>query len=595
VFARTRDWHARGWVSAVRRATRVTPGRPRLPLTSVERPVIRSVTAHHGVRFRATSGSPHHGTMTHKSPTLCLLALLACVLRAGVVEGTVGSGPEVVYPAHLDRADLRLAFGSCSRHDQVQTVWGAVRGLAPDAFVWLGDVIYADKKVNRTRVYVGNEAHASAFATQLTHDGYQKLIQETKILGTWDDHDFGFNNAGAEWVEKPFAKQVFLDFLSVPKDSPRRHRQGVYAHHTFRGLGKQGDRSARLILLDARFHQRLEKGELLGADQWRWLEKALGVGAGDFDTGNEPLNEQTEPLNEPFIASEQDTQPVDVTIIGSSIQVHAETQKVVDGLLSGVESWNEFPDEKKRLMDLVASSKQRVVFLSGDVHHAEIITSPERCVLPYELVEITSSGMTHGILDEVPRKYGLRTIFGMLIPTFLPPWLWPDVGGLQRTRFIGRNFGEVAVDFSDDDDDDLAVEKGASPSPASNIESAASRKKTSLAGAITLNIRGDDGKVKITKRIPLSDLERTWGDVDAARLRGELAHGAAEGRSRTPECLTEKDLSWAQRQRLPALAAVCLAAKPAFFAYCLIRLCVGLKRFGALWKSGKHGAKRKEA
>tara|TARA_B110000977_G_scaffold9004_2_gene11953 strand:- start:3798 stop:5381 length:1584 start_codon:yes stop_codon:yes gene_type:complete len=527
--------------------------------------------------------------MTHKSTTLCLLALLSCILRAGTVHGVPST--HVVPPAHLDRADLRFAFGSCSRHDQVQTVWGAVRGIAPDAFVWLGDVIYADKKVNRTRVYIGNEEHGNAFKTQSNHEGYKKLVEETQILGTWDDHDFGFNNAGADWEEKSFAKEVFLDFLGEGKDSPRRQRQGVYAHHTFRGLGTHANRSARLILLDTRFHQRLEKGELLGDDQWVWLETALGVGV--TGSGEEDVKQTTEP----FIQSEQDNLPVDVTIVGSSIQVHAETQKVVDGLLSGVESWNEFPDEKRRLMSLIERSKQRVVFLSGDVHHAEIITSPERCVLPYELVEITSSGMTHGILDEVPKKFGLRTLFGVLLPDFLPPWLWPDVGPLRRTRFIQRNFGEVAIDFSDDGTyhatDKQPNGDPHSPSPASSVSDA--KKKHSVTGLIVLNIRGDDNVVKMTKRIPLAHLEGSWSDVDLSYERGELAFGAAEGRMR-PECKTEKDLTWAQRQRLPVLATVCLIGQPVVFIFGVLRLVKELKRLGKANPERKSkSSKRKEA
>lgn len=536
--------------------------------------------------------------MTHKGTTLCVLALLSCVLRAGVAQGSRHA--DVPPPGHLDRADLRFAFGSCSRHDKPQSVWGAVRAVAPDAFVWLGDVIYADGKANGTRAYIGNDAHRAAFETQRAHPEYAALARETKIVGTWDDHDFGFNNAGAEWEQKPFAQRVFLDFLGVPLDSPRRERAGVYAHHTFRNLGRRGNRSARLILLDTRYHQRPEKGELLGEDQWRWLERAL-LPVARGNAGDVSRKDDDPSYREPAIESEADVGDVDVVVVGSSIQVHAETQKLVDGLFQGVESWNEFPAEKKRLLELVERSRARVVFLSGDVHHAEIITSPARCALPYELVEITSSGMTHGILDEVPKKHGLRAFVRLLIPPFLPRWLWPDVGGLQRARFIQRNWGEVAIDFGDEDEEGGDAEEAqrsspadaerarASPSPASPDDAEGFLRAT---GSVVLNIRGDDGRVKISKRVALSALEGTWAEVDAAAARGELERGAAAGRLRDA-CRTEKDLTRLELLRLPALAAVCLVGQPVIVALCVWQLVKGTSR--ALERQQGKASKRKEA
>ena len=456
------------------------------------------------------------GDMTAMRPrraeALEAFALLVCATSALAHQSAV------VTPDRMGRADFRIAFGSCSRHDRPQDVWGAIRGVRADAFVWLGDVIYADGKLeNGTRAYFGNDAHAAAFAIQNANPDYAALREETRVLGTWDDHDFGYNNAGREWEEKEFAQRVFLDFLGEPHSSPRRHREGVYESYTFRGLGARGDRSARLVLLDCRYHMSHEDGVLLGEDQWRWFERIM--------TG-ETVEDNT------------DVDPVDVTIIGSSIQVHADTQRMLEGIAHGVESWGQFPREKKRLMDLVERSRRRSVFLSGDVHHAEVVTSPERCELPYELVELTSSGMTHGILDEVPRKFGLRWAASLVVPDRLPTWLWPDVGTLQHERYVGHNFGEVAIDFEDEERSRGGNMPAASPVAAEDSSSpsgAAARpahpRTDEATGSIRLNIRGKDGKVKITKTVRLKDLEGTWTDVDVAAARGE-GEGAAAGRLR---------------------------------------------------------------
>src|SRR5690349_17060160 len=37
-----------------------------------------------------------------------------------------------------------LAFGSCNRPNLPQPLWSDVRALAPDAWAWLGDIVYAD-------------------------------------------------------------------------------------------------------------------------------------------------------------------------------------------------------------------------------------------------------------------------------------------------------------------------------------------------------------------------------------------------------------------------------------------------------------------
>ena len=55
------------------------------------------------------------------------------------------------------------------------------------------------------------------------------------------------------------------------------------------------------------------------------------------------------------------------------------------------EMWGHHPSERQRLFDLIGSTKANgVVFISGDMHFAEIFRTKEG---PYPLYDITASGL----------------------------------------------------------------------------------------------------------------------------------------------------------------------------------------------------------
>lgn len=449
-----------------------------------------------------------------------------------------------------------------------------------------------------------------------------------------DDHDFGMNNAGRDWKEKTFAQEAFLDFLGEPRDSPRRTRKGVYESYTFRGLGRRSDRSVRIVLLDTRWAMshddvgwcesprdecmrvdppprlrapgfnrvntsvnreqpvstprfqtfstggRYVEGVLLGEDQWTWLEALLAPAK---DTRKRKRLAQGSDEN-------KDNDPVDLTIVGSSIQVHGDAQRLLEGVIDGVESWGQFPREKARLMELIERSESRAVFLSGDVHHSEIGTSPAGCELPYELVEVTSSGMTHGILDEISNKWA-RAYTYLVVPEFLPELLWPPVGRLQRPRYIGRSFAELAVDFDDEGDaEDFSGIMGAD-----GIEAAKARywsvngngnKKnrrggvSGITGTVRLHVRDEKGRVKIRKKLNLTDLEGNWEEM-----------GGREASRRRDVCKTEKDLTKWQMYRLPTLTFLLLGLQPIVAVVAVVELYknarIVLKGMGPIDYDGK--------
>ena len=75
------------------------------------------------------------------------------------------------------------------------------------------------------------------------------LLREskTKILGIWDDHDFGINDGDKFYEKKDIMKKLFLDAMDEPQDSPRRtNPNGIY-------FSTYLHPKIKLILLDNRY------------------------------------------------------------------------------------------------------------------------------------------------------------------------------------------------------------------------------------------------------------------------------------------------------------------------------------------------------
>ena len=217
----------------------------------------------------------------------CRNQLLKISLLVLAILGTSPIGPS----AEADEPLLsRFAFGSCAKQDRPQPIWESVVEFRPQFFTFLGDNIYGDTEdmaVLRSKYQqLGNQP------------GYKKLKATCPIYATWDDHDYGINDGGAEYPKKRESQQVFLDFFEADQDDVRRKREGVYSARVFGPPGRR----VQLILLDARYFRSLLKtgfqpGEpgdgyrgkyapntdpeatILGEAQWKWLEKQLQVPA----------------------------------------------------------------------------------------------------------------------------------------------------------------------------------------------------------------------------------------------------------------------------------------------------------------------------
>jgi alkaline phosphatase D len=262
----------------------------------------------------------------------------------------------------------KIAFGSCGDQDWPQPVLALAANNKPDAFIFLGDNIYGDTD--------NMDTLKNKYARWQAQPDYKRLDSATKIFATWDDHDYGRNDAGKHYPWKKESKEIFLSVFKEPAESERRKHDGIYQTEYV----KTGDKTVQIILLDVRtFRNNLllyKKGDslprkeyfytpdykphtspdstLLGAEQWKWLEQEL-------------------------------TKPADVRLICSGSQFSIE--------YNGYEAWANFPHEQKKMLELIKKTKANgVLFLTGDVHYAEISKLEEPGLYP--IYDVTASGIT---------------------------------------------------------------------------------------------------------------------------------------------------------------------------------------------------------
>jgi alkaline phosphatase D len=304
---------------------------------------------------------------------ISLLLIIASLWSCSQVETSTEEKDRAEVSTEAD--SLVIAFGSCNKEDQPQPIWDDILNQNPDVWIWLGDNIYGDSK--------NPMILREKYDMQSANPAYQKLKERAKIIGTWDDHDYGVNDGGKGNPIREQSQAEFLRFFEVDSSDALWSQEGVYSAHDF----EAGKKIVKVILLDSRYHrdtlarvegvyQKNDSGTVLGETQWNWLAEQLN------------------------------NSEADINIIGNGIQFVSSEHRF--------EKWANFPKEQQRLYDLIASSGARgVVLISGDRHVAEV---SERTVdgLDYPLRDITASGMTHSYEQAggEPNQYRISPLVG---------------------------------------------------------------------------------------------------------------------------------------------------------------------------------------
>lgn len=237
-------------------------------------------------------------------------------------------------------------IGCHNQHAPAPALTFMADSIAPDFCLWVGDNVYADTETdpqhieNQLNVLIGKP-------------GFQELKQHSKFYVTWDDHDYGLNDAGKEYLYKEESKQIHRKFWELEEEIPADQDGVYYAHIEELPNGK----IVQFIMIDCRSNRdnpRKRKADALGEAQWQWLEKQL-------------------------------QQEADLRFFVSGYQV----------LLRRVnrwEAWVKVGQSRKRLFELVEKTgAQNLLFVTGDQHYVEVLKSPRN--VKYKSFEIMAAGI----------------------------------------------------------------------------------------------------------------------------------------------------------------------------------------------------------
>ena len=256
--------------------------------------------------------------------------------------------------ANISFAEIvyKLGIGSCVDQDYPTPAWASLEKESINSFFFLGDNIYGDVPSGRLDNVI--------LSYEKLNDQMPSWLKNTEKLVIWDDHDYGLNDAGANYIYKAESQQIYNNAWNIDQNDPRRSREGIYFSEFKDIAGKK----ILIVGLDTRYFRsnlikignsykpnKNSNTTILGPIQWQWLEKEL-------------------------------SREHDILILASSIQVLATEHRF--------EKWSNIPHERDKLLALLNKLSSKVLIISGDRHRSGFYKLDN-------IYEFTSSSLNKGI------------------------------------------------------------------------------------------------------------------------------------------------------------------------------------------------------
>lgn len=310
-------------------------------------------------------------TLDTSAPTLPELANATDALNAyynQVPTSSLPQAPEFL-PLNASQPLTKIILASCHNEEKADPAMAQIAREDADLFLFIGDNVYGDMD---GRSYMSFDVELTelreAYADLAASREFQAVAAKMPVLATWDDHDYGLNDAGRDFAAKRYAEIIFETFFHMD-DTEIAERPGIYYSKM---IGPEGQRT-QIIMLDTRFF----RSELMPTDEYgaAGKERYLPSTASDQDMLGDAQWAWLE---------EELRKPADLRLVVSSIQVTPDVH--------GWEAWNKLPAERDRLYGLLKSTEaEGVIFLSGDRHTAFLYKDEANGNYPY--YELTASSL----------------------------------------------------------------------------------------------------------------------------------------------------------------------------------------------------------
>ena len=105
-------------------------------------------------------------------------------------------------------------------HRDAPTFWWDVRQVSqPDLWLWLGDNMYRDgTDINAKRREYNKVREEESYVRHGLVSTTERVIP---IMACWDDHDYGYNDAGSDYPCAEESQVEWAHHVNIPSSEPQ--------------------------------------------------------------------------------------------------------------------------------------------------------------------------------------------------------------------------------------------------------------------------------------------------------------------------------------------------------------------------------------